>query len=323
VKRGDDLLLAKGYGLADMENALPATAETVYNIGSVTKQFTAAAIMQLVERGKVGLDDLVTKYLPDFPNQGYEVTIRHLLTHTSGVGDPARARVDPDTLSEDQLFALRAGGALESNVEWMARLEDQPFHDPPGERYDYSNSGFNLLGMVIEEVSGVSYPEYIRVHLFEPLGLAETSDCDKWSIIPWRARGYMLRDGAWRNDPPWGSARGASGICSNVLDLLSWNSALRGGRVVSMDTYRQMTTPATLNSGSKTDYGFGLSLNSPEDHALVHHGGGWIAFRASLAQVVDLDIDIVVLSNTASVSAEGIGNTIGRWVLGLPIPTGS
>jgi len=324
VKRGDDLLLAKGYGLADMENAVPATAETVYNIASVTKQFTAAAIMQLVERGKVGLDDPVTKYLPNFPNQGYEVTIRHLLTNTSGISHPY---LGGSTLSEEEQFVrnvTRVARIVRRDERWMAEFQDTPSHFPPGEQYSYSNDGFNVLGMVVEEVSGVSYPEYIRAHIFGPLGLTGSPVCDERSIIPGRAQSYRLRGGVLMNDLPIPrSAIGSGGLCLTVLDLLSWNSALSEGRVVSPDAYKQMTTPAMLNDGSTAGYGFGLSLGSPGGHPVASHGGGLLGFRTSLAHFTDLDIDIVVFSNTDAVSAEDIGEIIGRWVLGLPLPTES
>jgi len=335
VKRGDDLLLAKGYGLADMENAAPATAETVYHIGSVTKQFTAAAIMQLVERGEIGLDDPVTKYLPDFPDRGHKVTIRHLLTHTSGI---SHSYLSGSALSEGERFVTLGGSALSEedlfiryvtwnalmvrrDERWIAGFGDTPSDFPPGEQYSYNNEGFNLLGMVVAEVSGVSYPEYIRTHLFEPLGLTGSAVCDERSIIPGRAQSYELRDGVLMNDLPFGSARGAGGLCLTVLDLLSWNSALSEGRVVSLDAYRQMTTPVTLNDGSTAGYGFGTNLGSPGGHPAAGHGGGWLGFLTSLAHFIDLDIDIAVCSNTEAVSAYDIEEVIIRWVLGLPLPT--
>ena len=167
----------------------------------------------------------------------------------------------------------------------------------------------------------MSYPEYIRAHLFEPLGLTGSPVCDERSIIPGRAQSYELRDGVLMNDLPFGSARGAGGLCLTVLDLLSWNSALSEGRVVSPDAYRQMTTPVTLNDGSTAGYGFGTNLGSPGGHPVAGHGGGWAGFRTSLAHFIDLDIDIAVCSNADAVSPGDIEGVIIRWVLGLPLPT--
>jgi len=316
VKRGDDLLLAKGYGLADIENAVPATAETVYRIGSLTKQFTAAAIMQLVERGEIGLDDPVTKFLPYLSTQGHEVTIRHLLTQTSGIWDPSYT----GDLPGNERMARHWTATLLSNEESVAQLQDEPFYFAPGEQDKYSNTGFRLLGLVIEEVSGESYGEYLDGHIFGPLGLTGSSDCDTWSIIPGRARGYSFRGGVVENAPLVYN-RGAHGcLCSTVLDLLSWSSALRGGRVVSTDGYRQMTTPATLNNGATTEYGFGLCLGGRGWHQVVYHGGLFLGFTASLVHLTDVDVDIVVLSNIESRGADRLGTIIGRWVLGWPLP---
>jgi CubicO group peptidase (beta-lactamase class C family) len=204
---------------------------------------------------------------------------------------------------------------------WIAGFGDTPSDFPPGEQYIYNSLGFNLLGMVVAEVSGVSYPEYIRAHLFEPLGLTGSPVCDERSIIPGRAQSYELMDGVLMNDRSLGSAMGANGLCLTVLDLLSWNSALSEGRVVSPGAYRQMTTPVTLNDGSTAGYGFGLGLWSPGGHPVASHDGGWAGFTTRLTHFIDLDIDIAVCSNAGAVSAGNIGEIIERWVLGFPLPT--
>jgi D-alanyl-D-alanine carboxypeptidase len=311
IQRRGEVVLAKGYGLADVENDVPATAETVYRIGSITKQFTAAAVMQLVEAGSIGIDDLMTEYLPDYPMQGHEVTIRHLLTHTSGI--------EPYTGME----AWRPKMRLDlTDEELVAIFSSEPFNFEPGERYRYNNSAFYLLGMIIGEASGEPYREYLNAHLFGPLGLTGSSYCDERPIIRRRAEGYEYVDGELLNDEPLSMNQpGAAGaLCSTVVDLLSWTSALRAGRVVSPASYDLMTTPATLNDGSETSYGFGLGLGSLVGHPSVSHGGGINGFSTMLAHYPNADLDVVVLSNTPGAHVGRVSETIAKWALGIELP---
>lgn len=310
VKRGDQILLARGYGMADVENGVPATAETVYRIGSVTKQFTAASVMQLVEAGTIALDAPMTDYLPDFPTQGHEVTVRHLLTHTSGIKSytgleswEPKMRLD---LSDEELVAL---------------FRDEPFDFAPGERFLYNNSGYYLLGMLIEAASGQSYRDYLNEHVFGALGLAGSSYCDERPIIPNRAEGYQIAGGVLVNDEflSMNQPGAAGALCSTVLDLLSWSVALRSGNVVAPESYEQMATPATLGDGSATGYGFGLGVGELGGHASVAHGGGINGFNTMLAHYPGVDLDIVVLVNTNGPYAGRVADVIARWVLGVEV----
>ena len=312
VKRGDDVLLVKGYGLADIENQVSAKPETVYRIGSITKQFTAAAVMQLVEAGEAGLDDSMTDYFPDYPTQGHEVTVRHLLTHTSGI----KSYTGLETWQPKITLDL-------TDQELMDLFKDEPFDFEPGEAYRYNNSGFYLLGMLIEKVTSESYKEYVKAHLFEPLGLGGTLYCDERPIIPWRAEGYSAVDGSLVNDSYLSMNQpGAAGaLCSTVPDLLAWSEALRSGEVVSSDSYGQMTTSMVLNDGSETGYGFGLGVRGLEGHPQVSHGGGINGFVTMLAHFPEADLDIVVLSNTESGSPGEITELIARWALGIEVPS--
>jgi D-alanyl-D-alanine carboxypeptidase len=308
VKRGDDLLMVRGYGSADIENGVPVTAETVFRIGSVTKQFTASAVMQLVEEGKIGLDDPVTEYLPDYPTQGHEVTVRHLLTHTSGIK------------SYTGLESWRPKMTLDlTDEELVALFKDEPFDFAPGERYQYNNSGFYLLGLVIEKASGETYREYLNGHLFGPLDLSGSSYCDERPIIPGRAEGYERVDGELVNDAYLSMNQpGAAGaLCSTVPDLLSWTAALRAGQVVSGESYEKMTTAFTLTEGSTTGYGFGLGVGEFHGHPIVSHGGGINGFASMMSHYSDMDLDVVVLSNTAGPHTGQVAETIAGWALGI------
>jgi CubicO group peptidase (beta-lactamase class C family) len=311
VKRGGDLLLVKGYGLADVENDVTATAETVYRIGSITKQFTAAAVMQLVEAGKIGLDDSVTKFLPNYPMQGHEVTIRHLLTHTSGIKSYTGLESWRPTMTVDL-----------TDEELLDLFKDKEFDFDPGERFLYNNSGFYLLGMIVGVASESTYSEYLDEHLFGPLGLTGSSYCDERRVIRGRAEGYDSVDGELLNDDYLSMNQpGAAGaLCSTVPDLLAWTHSLSTGRVVSDASYTQMTTPGTLNDGSATGYAFGLGVGALDGHPRVSHGGGINGFNAMLAHYPEEDLDVVVLSNTAGGHSGQIAELIAKWALGIEIP---
>jgi CubicO group peptidase (beta-lactamase class C family) len=313
VKRGDHLLLAKGYGLADVENSVPATSQTVYRIGSITKQFTAASVMQLVQEGKIDLDASMTEYLPDFPTQGHTVTIRHLLQHTSGIKSYTGLEAWRPTITVDL-----------SDQELVDLFKNEPFDFAPGEQYAYNNSAFYLLGMIVGEVSGEGYRGYLDAHLWEPLGLTGSSYCDERRIIPGRAEGYQRANGALVNDDYLSMNQpGAAGaLCSTVPDLLSWSSALRAGRVVSPASYAQMTTSGTLNDGEDIGYGFGLGVGTTEGNARVSHGGGINGFNTMLAYYPGSDLDVVVLVNTSGPEAGRVAQTIARWALGLEVEEG-
>ena len=266
--------------------------------------------MQLVEAGDVSLDDEITKFFPDYPTQGHTVTVRHLLTHTSGIksytGLPAFRTKRMLSLTDEELVDL---------------FKDLPFDFAPGERYLYNNSAFYLLGMIVEEVSGHTYRDYVRTQFFEPLGLSGSMYCDERPLIPWRAEGYARAGEDLVNDDYLSmNLPGAAGaLCSTVPDLLAWTEALTTGRVVSPESYRMMTTSGMLNDGSETGYGFGLAVGEFEGHRRVAHGGGINGFVTMLAHYPDADLDIVVLANTEGANPGRIADTIARWALGVEV----
>jgi CubicO group peptidase (beta-lactamase class C family) len=310
VKHGKTLL-AKGYGYADLENDVPATAASVYRIGSITKQFTAAAIMRLVEQGKLSLDDTLRKFLPDFPTQGNRVMIRHLLNHTSGIKSytslgPKWQRLMRLDLEPDSVVALFA---------------NEPFDFKPGERWSYDNSGYFLLGMIIEKISGKSYAQYVKDELFTPLGLTSTIYCDQASIIKHRAHGYESRpNGEFINAAPLSMTQpyAAGALCSTIGDLVAWTAALSSGKVVSPASYKQMTTPLTLNDGKPLTYGFGLGIGALRGHRQVSHNGGINGFISELHHYVDDSVVTVVLTNVQNGTAPQLEKLIATRALGIP-----
>ncbi len=309
IEHRGELLVAKGYGSADLESSTPATAETVYRIGSVTKQMTAALILQLVEQGKIRLDDELTKFLPDYPTQGRRITIHHLLTHTSGIRNftslgprySAFSRLD---LTEDQL---------------IAEFAKEPFDFEPGAQYRYNNSAYFLLGVIIGKVTGTPYPALVESVLFSPLGLGSSSYCHNSRLIPKRAQGYLVDQGVVVNDHPisMNIPGGAGALCSTVLDLLAWQRALDGGRVLGPEQLTAMRT-GHVKSGASGQYGYGVGVGALQGHAQVAHSGGINGFSAWLASYPDDRLTVVVLTNNAGGQASGLGAALARVVLGLP-----
>ena len=222
VVKDGRLVLARGYGYADLENSVPASAETIYRLGSITKQFTSLAIMQLAEAGKLSVDDELTKFLPDYPVQGHKVTIHQLLNHTSGIKSytslPNFFRTARQDLSHGDMLAL---------------FKDLPFDFEPGIKMQYNNSGYYLLGLVIEKASGQSYAEYLTEHIFRPLGMHATRYGDTRPLIPHRAQGYKRSLGELVNDDPISMTApfAAGALVSNVLDLVKWHQATRSRRL--------------------------------------------------------------------------------------------
>lgn len=309
VGRGEDVLLAKGYGLANLEDQVPVTADTVFAIASITKQFTAAAVLLLVEEGKVGLEDTLSRFVPEVPQAG-RVTVRQALVQTSGIPDYAE---DPEGLRLKSVHKTPAEMA-----SWIARLEPA-FVFEPGSSWAYSNSNYALLGLVVERASGESLPAFFARRLFAPAGMTHTAFDDPADVVPRRARGYRAikgRPGEFRN-ADWISPTvpgPAGGLRSTLGDLLRWNAALFAGRVLSPASLERMTTPGRLTDGRTTraampapmqeawnsDYAMGVLVGSPDGRARVWHAGDIDGFSTWAAHYPDEKISVVILQNSES-----------------------
>lgn len=310
VKDGETILM-KGYGLADVELDVKTPPGASYEIGSVTKQFTAAAILLLQEDGKLSLDDEVTKFLPDYPTQGYRITLRQLLNHTSGI----KSYTD---LAEFNEFSRLD----HPRDELVAMIGRQPFVFAPGEEQIYNNSAFFLLGLVIEKMSGMSYSAFVQQRLFDRVGMTNSYYCSERTAKKNHAHGYENEDGTLVLkgfiDHDWPYAAGS--LCSNTEDLVLWNRALHGGKVLSPSSYAAMTTPETLNDGTKLRYGFGISAADIGGRRVIGHGGGIPGFLSESQYYPDDDLVIVVLLNTSGpVAPRAIAVDIAIAVLG-PAP---
>ena len=291
VVRGADTLLMKSYGMADLEWRIPMPMDAVFEIGSVTKQFTAAAILKLRDEGKLDLDADLSQYLPEFNTRGNRIPVRRLLDHTSGMKGATEMAsfrtINTQDLPRDTLLDLIAA---------------EPFDFAPGEALIYNNSAYILLGHIIAQVSGRSYEDYVETELFAKLGMARSSYCSNTDVVPRKARGYRLTregliQGAYTNHL-WPYSAGS--LCSTVGDLVTWLRALHGGRVLPDASYREMITPRALNDGTPVRYAMGLSLIDPRGVPAIGHGGAiGSGFVSHTMYYPGEDLVVVMLVNTA------------------------
>ena len=315
VIRGGDTLAYGAHGLAAVDAWRAPTAATIYEIGSNTKQFTSAAIMKLVEQGRVKLDDDLSRYVPQFPLQGRRVSIRQLLNHTSGIhsytSSPGWQKTWNDVLSPDAIVKFVAADT---------------FDFAPGTAYRYNNTGYVLLGMVIEKASGQKYARYLDAQFFKPLGLRSTSYCPSKTTNSAFALGY--------SKAPSGTKRAqfldlshpfsAGALCSTVGDFAKWQRALDAGKVVSPASYALMSTADTLASGKRINYGFGLVPGVFHDHKTISHTGGIPGFASAATYVPDDSLSIVVFTNYDAESPNTLVQNLLRVAYGdAPVPRGA
>ncbi|MDB4916676.1 MAG: beta-lactamase [Gemmatimonadetes bacterium] len=307
IVRGGNALVMGAWGKADVEQGVEATAASVYEIGSGTKQFTAAAIMQLIEQGKVKLEEPIATYLTGLPDAWRVVTVHQLLNHTSGIPNyTAVAAWAPHWAEEKKPDSL---------VAYSAHL---PMDFAPGTKYKYDNQGYVLLGIIIERVTGKRWQDDFAERITKPLGLGSTRICDVGSIIPHRVRGYEKLNDTLVNAPYFSvsQAYAAGAICSTVGDMARWNRALHTGKVVSPASYRLMTTPD--GAAAATRYGFGLQVDTIAGHTLISHGGNIPGFASANAWVADEELSVTVLSNAIAGNPGLLSRQVMRAALGLP-----
>ncbi|MBM4186189.1 MAG: beta-lactamase family protein [Gemmatimonadetes bacterium] len=311
VVRGRDTILLQAYGMADLENEIPATARSVYRIGSVTKQFAAAAVMQLVESGQVKLDDPIGGYLANLPEPWKAVTVRQLLNHTSGI---------PSYTSLGPVWAARWGEEMAPDTI-VALTAAKPMDFAPGTKWSYNNSGYVLLGMLIEKVTGRSWGDDLRARFATPLGLADTRDCRTEPIIPRRAHGYENKDGQWANAQFLAMSQpfSAGAICSTVGDLVRWNRALHTGKVVSAQSYQAMTSAEGAASRGARQYGFGLQVDSVGGRQAISHGGGIHGFITANTWIPSAELSVTVLTNSGSAKSGELLRKLANAALGMPL----
>ncbi len=307
VAQDGKVLYRKGFGYADLENKIPITPETKFRIGSVTKQFTASAILKLQENNLLSVNDKLSKFIPDFP-RGDEVTIHQLLTHTSGIhsytnNDDFIEKVNK-TITPDSLINL---------------IKKDPYDFNPGEKWLYNNSGYFILGYIVSKVSGKPYAEYLKENFFDPLGMNNTGVHYAGIKLEHEAKGYAKNNGKYAPAINWDMswAGGAGAIYSTVDDLLKWNQALYGGKVLSKKSLDAATTPVVLNNGEEAPahYGYGLGINKYRGEDIISHSGGLHGFVTQLAYYPKEKLTVVMFYNNAEPEANFDPNKIAEAFL--------
>jgi CubicO group peptidase (beta-lactamase class C family) len=292
------ILLAKGYGLANIELNVPVKPETVFQSGSVGKQFTSAAIMMLVEEGKIGLEDSITKYFPDAPASWQPIRVKNLLSHTSGLSEyETEERTGPKGP-----FYMRLDFTED---EMVNKIEAFPIEFKPGEKWGYRNTNYVLLGVIIHKVTGSFYADYLQERIFKPLGMSSTRLISEADIIPNRSSGYehkgdIIQNQSWVAPAFNTTADGA--LYFHVLDLAKWDAALYGTKILKQSSLDKTWTVFLLNDGKPNEdhYGFAWVIDATNGHKLVEHGGAWQGFRSHILRYPDDGISVAVLTNADS-----------------------
>lgn len=296
ICRDGKLIKAAGYGLANVELSVPVTPETIFQTGSVGKQFTSMAVMMLVEQGKIALDDKITKYLPESPSFWKNITVRQLLTHTSGIADYGG---EEDTMGKG-VINFRKDYTEEELIKAFAKM---PMDFAPGEKWSYSNTGYVLLGIIIHRATGEFYGDYLQKRIFKPLGMNSTRIISEADIVPHRSAGYRLVKGELKNQQwvsPTLNTTADGALYTNVLDLAKWDAALDARQMVSAASYQAMWSPVKLNNGKTYPYGFGWSLSEKDGKRIVSHDGAWQGFTMNITRHIDDRFTVIVMTNLDS-----------------------
>lgn len=314
VVRNGRLVFSKAYGMANLTHGIPFTTETLTNIGSTSKQFTAFAVNLLAERGELSLDDDIREHIPELKDFGETVTLRHLMTHTSGY----REFLNTLVLSGRR---LDQGDHIERG-ELIDIVRRQPeLQNPPGAEWNYNNTAFALLPMVVERVTGQPFPEWMERNVFEPLGMEHTVvRADPLRIVPNSAQGYSPdEDGGWREAKDLGGAMGAGGIYTTVGDLARWIRNFETGEVGGAALFDRMTTRYVLTDGDTTSYGFGLGIDEWRGLRRIHHGGADVAHRSMLRYFPAIDAGVLTLSNNATFNSNAMSDDVAEAFFGAEL----
>jgi CubicO group peptidase (beta-lactamase class C family) len=287
VVRAGKIVQAEGFGLANVELQAPVKPETVFQSGSVGKQFTATAVMMLVEEGKISLDDPLTKYFADAPPVWKDVTVRELLSHTAGFGDYPKD------------FDFRKDW---SEAEELKLIESIPLAYSPGTKWAYSNFGYVTLGILIHRVTGEFYGDFLQQRIFQPLGMQSTRIISEADIVPNRAAGYRLVKGELKNQKwvaPMVNTTADGSLYFSILDLAKWDAALYTEKLLKRSSLDLMWTPVKLKNGqpNKGYYGFGWFIEQRAGHRCIHHDGSWQGFETAIDRYVDDQLTVVALTN--------------------------
>lgn len=309
VSRKGEVIYKKAFGLANMELNVNMRVENVFRIGSITKQFTAIAILQLMEEGKLNLQDEISRFIPDYPSQVNKITIEHLLTHTSGILDYTAIR---DT--------LQTGNSDLSPTQMIDRFKNLPLRFAPGTKWEYSNSGYFLLGYIIEKISGKTYGSYLEDNIFKPLAMTSSQYANDRKLIRNRVNGYTAGREGYENAAYLSMTQpyAAGSILSTVQDLFKWQQAVLSYKLVKQETLDKAFKKYKLTDGKETAYGYGWRLGNVYDKPSIWHGGLINGFRSMAIYLPQEDVYVAVLSNCDCNALEGIPNRLAALAAGRP-----
>ena len=310
IAKGGEIIYTKGHGMANLEWQIPIEPDMVFRYGSITKQFTAVAILMLLEQGKLQLDEVITTYLPDYPLADQPFTIRHLLTHTSGI-----------TSYTDMPSWLSLWRKDLTVAELIDLFKDKPRLFAPGEKWAYNNSGYILLGAIIEKLSGQSYADFIQTHIFEPAGMKTAVYDSPQTIIPRRVAGYSQSPIGYVNAEYISMTQpyAAGSLAGSVFDLAAWDQALYTEKLLKQETLALAIEPLRLNEGEFSQYGFGWSFLNHEGHRLLAHSGGIHGFMTYAVRELSTKSFAAVLTNNDSKNPELLALQLIAEALGKPL----
>lgn len=303
VMRGNQVLMAKGYGLANLEHQVPVSAETMFESGSVGKMFTAAGIMALVEDQRLSLDSSVRRYLPDAPASWQGITLRHLLSHTSGI---------PDYTSDAMDYRRDYTEAQLTSMAFALPLEFAP-----GTRWNYSNTGYVLLGAIMSRITGAPYWQFLQARIFAPSGMKTVRIISEADVVPHRASGYLPSASGFTHQSwvsPSLNTTADGSLLISIRDFVAWSSVVRDRRVLTKESWAQLFTPITLSSGRTHPYGFGWFVDSLNGQRVLQHGGSWQGFRTQFTRYDGADLTVVVLANSGAVFPDVVASRIAAAV---------
>jgi len=312
VAKGDQILLKKGYGLADAEHRLPIAPHMTFRLGSITKQFTAVGILMLQQDGLLKVSDNINAYLPDYPTHGEAITIAQLLQHTSGIPNYTSFPGFMDTMRTDLTIP-----------DLLDVFKDKPLDFKPGSKWNYSNSAYVVLGALIEKLSGTSYADFVSKRIFTPLGMTNSHYGSNVTVIPNRARGYQRTEQGFTNAPfiSMSLPHAAGSLLASSEDMLKWHKGLLSGALLPRDVLKAAWTSGVLTSGDETGYGFGWNTGVYEGSNVYVHGGGIPGFNTYGAILPADDIYVIILSNLpGEANVNQLGHRAASLALGKPIP---
>ncbi len=309
VARNGEIVYKKAFGMANLELNIPMQADNVFRIGSITKQFTAVAILQLMEQGKLSLQDDIMKFIPDYPRDGHKITIEHLLTHTSGIKSYTSMKDFGDIMRKDM-----------KPEELINHFKNQPMDFAPGTKWRYNNSGYFLLGYIIEKVSGKTYPQYLGDVFFKPLGMTNSYYGSDSKIIKNRASAYGKTDKGFENAEPLSMTLpySAGSIQSTVEDLFKWHQAVHAYKLVKKESLDKAFTAYKLTDGKATTYGYGWAFGNIQGSETIEHGGGINGFLTMGIYLPKEDVFVAVFSNCGCNSPDEVSSKIAALTIGKP-----